>query len=277
MRMLLVVFLGMMGASALIGDITHTTVSQVYEEISAEGLTTAPNPFDHVSVLFYARNAVIYVALIGALLALVMGAFAGLRDRKSGTAGLVLSRPTSARVRVAGQFMGIAALLAAVVSLSGVLLWVMMSVIVTSPLGLASTARLAGFVGLSWVVMLILVLLGMVAGLRSRREASAILVPCVVWSVIAFVVPQIGTAARPVSLLNPVPAEATPGFDALAGIMGPLSVTEQFKRVAAQLLDDATVQGGIGPALAAIGATFALVAALLWLTPRPVYLRGVHE
>ena len=34
---------------------------------------------------------------------------------------------------------------------------------------------------------------------------------------------------------------------------------------------------GIGPALAAIGATFALVAALLWLTPRPVYLRGVHE
>lgn len=119
--------------------------------------------------------------------------------------------------------------------------------ITRAPLGIDNTARLIGFWTLSWVLLLTFVLLGMLAGLRSRREATAFLVPFVVWSVVAFVVPQIGTAARPVSLLNSVPAVATPGagFDMAAMITRPLSVTEQFKQVAGQFLLDTSVSGDL--------------------------------
>lgn len=88
--MLLLVFLGMVVISSVI-EVTNQTVTNVYREISAEGLTTAPHPFDRISPLFYARNSTIYVTLIGALLAIVLGAQATLRDRKADTMGIVVS------------------------------------------------------------------------------------------------------------------------------------------------------------------------------------------
>lgn len=96
----------------------------------------------------------------------------------------------------------------------------------------------------------------MLAGIRSRQETTALLVPFVAWSGIAFVLPQIGTAARPVALLNPIASAAQTGgsFDILAAITGPLSVTEQFKRAANALLNNA---GAVGDA--ALGTAVLLV------------------
>ena len=44
-----------------------------------------------MSPLYYARNAVIYVLLIGSLMAIVLGVQATVRDRKASTVDLVLS------------------------------------------------------------------------------------------------------------------------------------------------------------------------------------------
>lgn len=277
-QLLLFVFLGMVVASSIIGFLTNQNVTRVYTEISAEGLTNAPNPFEHVSPLFYARNAIIYVTLIGALLAIVLGAQATLRDRKAGTSGLVLSRPEPGRIRLCGQFAGVAILLAIVLAVSVAVTWAIIGAIVGAPLGPDPTMRLIGFGAVSWLLLLSFVLLGMLGGLRSRREATALLVPFVVWSIVAFVIPQIGTAARPVSLLNPVPATATPGagFELAEAITAPFSVTEQFKLIAGQLLEDATVTGSAGLALLVLLVTFAVLLVVVLATPRAALLRGLH-
>lgn len=224
------------------------------------------------------RNAIIYVTLIGALLAIVMGAQATLRDRKAGTSGLVLSRPVAGVARLCGQFAGVGTVLAGVLALSMMLTWTIISAIVGAVLGVDATLRLIGFGALSWLLLAIFVLLGMLAGLRSRREASALLVPFVVWSLLAFVVPQIGTAARPVSLLNPVPAVVSSGsgFELAATITGPLSVTEQFKRLSGLLLQDATVTGSPAVTLTTMAVTFLLIFIVVLLTPRAVFLRGLN-
>ena len=63
---LLIVFIGMVSVSSLIGWISNRTVTAVYEKVREAGMTTAENPFTHVSPLSYARNDVIYIVMIGA-------------------------------------------------------------------------------------------------------------------------------------------------------------------------------------------------------------------
>lgn len=278
--LLLIVFLGMVSLSSLIGWITNTTVTRVYEKILADGLTTAPNPFSAVTPLYYSRNSVIYVVLIGALMAIVLGVQATLRDRKSATADLVLSRPVSTVARLAGQFLGLGAVIAAVLAASTVISWASISVITGPPLGVDSSVRLIAFAALSWVLMMVFALLGMLAGLHSRKETTALLVPFVVWSAIAFVLPQIGTAARPVALLNPVPALATSGgtsFDLVGAFTGPFAITEQFKRAASILLRDDSVTGS---PLVSILLLVAVLSTMTWIvvvTPRRILRSGLNE
>ena len=68
----------------------------VWQKTVQAGLTQAPNPFAYVSPLYYARNTVIYLVLIGALMAIVVGVTSAMRDRKARTLDLVLSRPQRA-------------------------------------------------------------------------------------------------------------------------------------------------------------------------------------
>ncbi|MDJ0349919.1 ABC transporter permease [Cryobacterium sp. PH29-G1] len=278
--LLLVVFLGMVSLSSLIGWITNTTVTRVYEKILADGLTTAPNPFAAVSALYYSRNSVIYVVLIGALMAIILGVQATLRDRKSATVDLVLSRPVNTVARILGQFLGLGAVIAVVLAASTTISWAAIGVIIGTPLGVDPTLRLMGFAAVSWVLMMIFALLGMLTGLYSRKETTALLVPFVVWSAIAFVLPQVGTAARPVALLNPVPALAASGgtsFDLIGALTGPFAITEQFKRVASIVLRDDSVTGN---PVASILLLLAVLIAMIWIvvvTPRRALRSGLNE
>ncbi|MCY7403071.1 MAG: ABC transporter permease [Cryobacterium sp.] len=244
-HVLLAVFLGMVSVSSIIGWVTTTTVTSVYEKILAGGLTAAPNPFTGVPALYYARNSVIYVILIGALMAIVLGAQATLRDRKSATTSLILSRPVGTPVRLGGQLAGLGIVIFTVLAISMAINWAAISVITRAPLGTDATLRLLGFAACAWMLLMIFTIIGMLGGIFSKRETTALLVPFVVWSGLTFVVPQLGTAARPVALLNPVPILAPTGgpFDLLAAITAPLSITEQFKRAASILLQDPNVSG----------------------------------
>ncbi|MDJ0337961.1 ABC transporter permease [Cryobacterium sp. PH31-O1] len=278
--LLLVVFLGMVSLSSLIGWITNTTVTRVYEKILADGLTTAPNPFAAVSALYYSRNSVIYVVLIGALMAIILGVQATLRDRKSATADLVLSRPVNTVQRLIGQFLGLGAVIAAVLAASTVISGASISIIMGAPLGLDPSVRLIGFAALSWALMMIFALLGMLTGLYSRKETTALLVPFVIWSAIAFVLPQIGTAARPVALLNPVPALASPGrgsFDLIGAVTGPFTITEQFKRAASIVLRDDSVTGSPWLSILLLVAVLIAMTWIVVVTPRRTLRSGLNE
>jgi ABC-2 type transport system permease protein len=276
---LLVVFLGMVASSSFIGWLTHRTVTRVWEETRADGLTRAANPFTDVSALYYAANVVIYVVLIGALLAIALGTTSALRGRTSGTLDLVLSRPVDTRAYLAGKLAGTAGWLGAVVVVAAVVNWLSIAVILGGVLGVEDTLRLAGFYGLAWLFLVAFLLLGLLSGIYSRRETTALLVPIATWSVLAFVLPQLGTAARPVSLLNPVPAAPAEGgvFDVVHSLLGPFSLTEQFKTASGVLLGNDRVEGSATGAVLSIVLALVLGGALLLSTPRGRLRSGLRE
>jgi ABC-2 type transport system permease protein len=278
-QVLLVVFLGMVAASSLIGWLTHRTVTQVWDQTRADGLTSAPNPFGQVSPLYYAANVVIYVLLIGALLAIALGVTSAMRGRASGTLDLVLSRPVDTRSYLAGKLAGTAGWLGLVLLVAAVVNWASIGGIVGSVLGVEETVRLAGFYAVAWLFLLTFLILGLLSGIHSRRETTALLVPIAAWSVLAFVLPQLGTAARPVSLLNPIPLPATEGgaFSAIQTFFGPLSLTEQFKTLSGSVLGNDRVHGSATVALASLVLALLVAGAVLLSTPRPRLRRGFHE
>ena len=270
-QLLLVVFLGMVSVSSFIGWSARSTVMAVYTQITSAGLTTAPNPFAGTSPLYYAHNSVIYVVLIGALMAIVLGVQATLRDRKAATFTLILSRPIGTVGRLLGQLSALSVVIAVVIGISTIISWASISVITGAILGPDSTLRLAAFAGLSWLLLTAFALLGMFTGTYSRKETTALLAPFVAWSIIAFVLPQLGTAARPVALLNPVPSIPPPSggiFDVINVFTGPLAVTEQFKRAAGIVLQDSAVTGSPATAIIVLILFLAVMVALVAATPR---------
>jgi ABC-2 type transport system permease protein len=270
-QFLLIVFLGMVSVSSFIGWSARSTVTAVYTQITAAGLTTAPNPFAGTSPLYYAHNSVIYVVLIGALMAIVLGVQATLRDRKAATFTLILSRPVGTVGRLLGQLTALGIIIAVVIGISTIISWASISVITGGILGPDPTLRLAAFAGLSWLLLTAFALLGMFTGTYSKKETTALLAPFVAWSIIAFVLPQLGTAARPVALLNPVPSIPPPSggiFDIINVFTGPIAVTEQFKRAAGIVLQDSSVTGSPAGAIIALVIFLAAMVFLVGATPR---------
>ena len=270
-QLLLLVFLGMVSLSSFIGWSARSAVNAVYEQVTAAGLTSAPNPFAGTPDLYYAQNSTIYVVLIGSLMAIVLGVQSALRDRKSATYTLILSRPISAVARLLGQLVALSTVIAAVVAISTIINWASISFITGGLLSQDSTVRLGLFAVLSWLLMTGFALLGMLSGTYSKKETTALLAPFVAWSMIAFVLPQLGTAARPVALLNPVPSIPPPSggiFDTINLFTGPLAVTEQFKRAASIALQDSSVTGTATGAVIVLISFVAILTFLVLATPR---------
>ena len=160
-----------------------------------------------------------------------------------------------------------------------VISWASISVIIGQPLSLLDSARLVAFFAVAFIFLLGFVLLGMISGLYSSRETSALLVPISVWSVIAFILPQLGTAAHPVSLLNPVPAIAADGgpFTLLNTALGPLSVTEQFKTASGLILANSDVMGSLPISLIVLTLAMVLGIIVLLATSRDRLRRDLSE
>jgi ABC-type transport system involved in multi-copper enzyme maturation permease subunit len=95
--LMLVVLLGMTALSGLIGWSSHATILRVYDEtvrtLTAAGKPAPPNPFAYKPRLALLNNMIIYVPLIGALLAIVIGNIGITGDRQAGVARVILSRP----------------------------------------------------------------------------------------------------------------------------------------------------------------------------------------
>lgn len=276
---LLIVFVGMVSASSFIGWLTNRNVTKIWQKVKEQGLTTAPNPFASVPALYFLRNTVIYLVLVGALLAIVLGVASILRDRKAHTIDLVLTRPIGSRPYLLGKLTGIALWLGIVLSLVTVISWVSISFIIGKAVGVADSIRLIAFFSMSLVFLLGFVLLGMICAIYSSRETSALLLPISMWSVITFVLPQIGTAEHPVSLLNPVPAIVTQGgaFSFLNSIFGPLSVTEQFKKASSWILGNSDFVGSPWISITVLALAVAFGGFILLSSKHDRLRRTLHE
>jgi ABC-2 type transport system permease protein len=275
-RLMIGIFLAMMAISSLIGLLTNLTVSDVWQTISQQGLTVAPNPFQDVSVLYYARNSVIYIILIGGLAAIISGVTSGLRDRQAHSLDMILTRQISTRGLLLGKLLGVSAWLTIALGAALSLIGIVLSLIAQRPLDwseiwslvalfAAGLPLLAGFAGI-----------GLIFGVTTRRESTALVSPIAIWALITFVFPQLGTAARPIALLNPVSAVATNGgpFDLLNAVFSPVAFVEQFKNIAASLLDVTSSAATSAGAAISLIAFLGLVFVLLMLIKRD-QIRGV--
>jgi len=278
---LLVVFLGMALASAAIGWSAHHTVMNVYNATVTQLGRDVPNPFANVSALEVVKNTVIYIVLIGALLAVVVGVRAGLRDRKAGVTDLILSRPVGARSYVTGKLLGIQAWMGIVLAAALIVSWFSVWVISRSPLGWTATGSLVGFFVLAWLFLLPFSVVGLIAGSRSRHESTALLVPVLIWVAITFVIPQLGTAQNPVSLLNPVPTAPSTSdlfFRVNHAVLQPISITEHFKHVSGVILQlrDVVSTAWVGDLLS-VALMAALSVGALLLTTRKSMRTPLYE
>ena len=279
-QLLLTVFVGMIAASAFIGSSARASVTGVYQEALRQGLTTVPNPFDALSPLYYARNTVIYIVLIGALLAIVIGVRSTLRDRQARTADLILSRDVRPSLYLGSKLAGLALFVLLLLAISAVVNIGCLSVVAGQVLSGADSARIASLYALAWLFMLPFVALGMATGIHASSTTSALLTPIVIWSVVIFILPLLGTAAHPVSLLNPVsppPAPQNGFFAASSSLVDPLSLGEQFKHVSALILTDPQATGTMTGGILTIATLAVVGCAAVALTRRTRMRRALND
>lgn len=277
---LLAVFFVLIAAATFIGWMTHTTVTSVYNEALREGATSQPNPFLLVAPLDSVKNIVIYISLIGALLAIVMGVQSALRDRKAKVLGMVLSRPLHRRAYAAAKLSGIMLWLAGVLGVAALMTWVSVWIVRGQPVPLGQVGQLMLFFFVSWCFLLPFAAIGLWSGMSSRQETTALLLPILIWALIMFIVPQLGTAAEPISFLNPVPAQVAstgPFFSFNQHFLQPLSYIDHYKAVSSVVLQYTDASSLAVQLSEAIGLALATTAAYIFVSPRMIRSGELYE
>jgi ABC-type transport system involved in multi-copper enzyme maturation permease subunit len=241
----LAVFLLMTALAGVIGWSGHQTIIRVYDQavatLAADGQPAPPDPFLSVPPLSLLSNMTIYVPLIGALLAILLGHLSVAEDQASGIGRLVFSRPVARTTYFLGTCLGCATALAAILGLATITSTVSLVVANDAVPSVGTLARLVAFYGLSWLYLLFFALVGMVATLLSRRRSLGLLAGLSVWLVVTFVLPQFTSGLRPTASLNPVsdPVSNSLTFFQLTSRARPLSVSEMYKDASAQILGTA--------------------------------------
>ena len=238
-------FVVLVMVSAYLGWSATTTVNSIYDKavvyLQNAGHPVPPNPVLEISPLSLLRNMSIYVSLIGALAAIVVGYQLIASDRKSGVVPLIGVRPLKAGVYAAGKIL---ALVGVVLALMAVAALISISTFLLLPnvqLGIAGWGQLFGFFALSVVYMLVFGLLAMATAAISRSESVALLLPVTVWLTLTFILPSITANIHPTAAINPVSALALAPDSAFfhwsGQIIGSVSLAESFKFLASGLLD----------------------------------------
>ena len=257
------VFAGVLGWSS------HRTIVRVYDEavklLASTGKPAPPNPFLLKPTLSMLSNMVVYIPLIGALLALLIGHLSIVDDEVDGTGRLVFSRQITRTSYALGKMVGTAIVLAAIAAAS-LLVSAASLFVVNHTIAVGDFGRLALFYALSWLYLMVFGLIGMVTVLSSRRRSIALLAAMGAWLVVTFVIPQFTSGLRPTQSLNPItdPSSTSQTFFKVTTKLRPYSVVEQYKEASGRVLQTATAESldrTILRILAIVG--FVLVLALI--------------
>ncbi len=262
--------------AGLLGWASHNTIVGVYDDatklLAARGQGAPPNPFLVTPRLSMLSNVVIYVTMIGALVALLVGHVAVADDEAGGVGRLMFSRAVSRRSYAAGKLAGVAVVLAVAMALSTVISVSALTIVNGALPAATDVARLAVFAVLAWLYLMVFAAVGSVTVLATRRRSLGLLSAIGVWLVVTFAMPQFTSGLRPTQSLNPIvdPVSTSQRFFRITATARPLSIAEQFKSASAGVLATGPTQGAgptathIVPLLAALAlltlALFALVA-----------------
>jgi len=271
---LLITLLTMTALAGVLGWSSHQTIVRVYDEavklLAANGKPAPPNPFLLKPTLALMSNMVVYIPLIGALLALIVGHLSIVDDKSNGTGRLVFSRQISRTSYVLGKITSVAGVFAVVLAAS-LLVSVAALFIINRTIAGADLARLVLFFGLSWLYLMVFVLIGMVTVLITRQRSIALLTAMGAWLFITFVVPQFTSGLRPTQSLNPItdPASTSQTFFKITSKLRSYSIVEQYKEASGRILQTSSIES-VGQTIQRILPIAGLAVMLVLLTIRLV-------
>lgn len=223
----LFMLLGLSLAAVILGALSVR--SQMADYLKAVDILTNLGRTDFpaappVNPLAVSKNFINYLAMLGALLAMILGFTSVHKERQAGTLPLILSRPVYRDQLLTGKVLGNAMLLAALMVLVGVVTYLAVGLIGRVWLAAELTIKLALTMGMSWLYLLTFYLLAQFFALRLPNSNHALLLTIIVWLIFAFIFPQIGDT---MDLDNQLPG----GFFATLGMdkAGEQQALQQFK------------------------------------------------
>jgi ABC-type transport system involved in multi-copper enzyme maturation permease subunit len=242
LNVLIGTLIGVTVLAGVLGWASHETIIGVYDEsvrlLASRGLGAPPNPFLLKPVLSLLSNEIIYITMIGALVALVLGHLSVADDETTGIARLIFSRRMTRKHYALGKIVAVAYVLALglaacmVVSVGALLL-------VNRKLpSLENMGRLIGFFVFSWLYLMVFALIGIVTLLVTRRRSLGLLTAIGTWLVVTFALPQFTSGLRPSQSLNPIVDRISTSqtFFRITSRGRPFSIAEQFKEAAGRIL-----------------------------------------
>jgi ABC-type transport system involved in multi-copper enzyme maturation permease subunit len=262
--LLTAMFLVMVLVSAYLGWSATNTVTQIYAKavpaLQALGRPIPPNPVGDTPVLSLFRNMVTYVALLGALAALVLGYQTVAADRKSGVVPLMFTRPVARYSMALGKIIAITVLVASILCVAALVnsatILLLPGVVITSAVWMG----LLKFYCVSFLYMLAFALMAASCAAWFKTESIALLTPVTTWLALTFVVPQITANIGPLAALNPISANIIPPtawfFTYTSTILGPISIAESYRHLASGILE---ITSSAGQSTTTVGSLAALL------------------
>jgi ABC-type transport system involved in multi-copper enzyme maturation permease subunit len=242
LRLALGIFVVMAIASSYISWSSQHILNAIYQEgikMLPPGSPIPAFPVEAVADLAILKNMIIYVVLIGSLLAIILGHVIGTRDKKAKTLRVLFSRPIKRRDFFLAKVAALAGSLG-LITFFALLTTLLSLVILNRTFLVAWLGNLFLFYLISYLFMLGFGFLALGFGLREQRSAQALLIPITLWIIVIFALPELGSALFPTSSLNPIlpPSNVlqSPALQVIHKVVYPFSISEQYKALSSSLI-----------------------------------------
>ncbi len=155
------------------------------------GRTDIP-PMPSLNPIAVSKNFINYLAMVGALLAMILGFTSIQKERQGGTLPLILSRPVYRDQFITGKVLGHALLMGTLMLIVGVATVAALAAIGGVSLTADQLLKLALTMLMSWLYMLTFFLLAMCLTLWLPDSNQGLVLTIIIWLLLAFILPQIG-------------------------------------------------------------------------------------
>ena len=242
------VFLFMTAVSSFIGWSTFSTADAVYRASvvfqHARGIALVPeNPLHGIPTLAGFDNLIVYISLIGALLAVVVGHRSIMRERRSGILQVLFTRPVSKGSFIFGKILGVGAVLFGIMTLTAIISIASSYFLPFQHISITDVGHLLTFFLLSFLYMLFFALCGLYFSVIAKSESLALFIPICIWVGITFVLPELATGLTPTALLNPISMLQIPVlegfFNTMQHLLFPISLGWHYTIISGELLGSA--------------------------------------
>lgn len=155
------------------------------------GKTTFPAA-PNLNPLSSSKSFVNYIGLLGALLAMVLGNASVVKEKRSSTLKLILSRQIFRDTFLNGKVIGNMVLLFAITFITSIITLVSVVVISSVTISSGDIIRMFLFFLMSFLYMTFFLVLGIFLAVLMPNGNKALLITVIIWLVISFILPQIG-------------------------------------------------------------------------------------